>query len=81
MLALIGFYRAVISPALPSSCRFHPTCSVYAYEAVSTWGVRRGLRLALRRFGRCRPFGGQGYDPVPERQAERIRAAERVREA
>ena len=67
VLALIGFYRAAISPALPSACRFYPTCSVYAYEAVSTWGLKRGLRLTIRRLGRCRPFGLYGYDPVPER--------------
>ena len=66
MLALLGFYRSVISPVLPASCRFHPTCSAYAHEAVSKWGVRRGLALALRRLARCRPFGGYGYDPVPE---------------
>jgi len=66
-LAVIGFYRAAISPALPSSCRFYPTCSVFAYEAVSTWGLKRGLWLTVRRLGRCRPFGPYGYDPVPER--------------
>lgn len=66
-LAAIGFYRAAISPALPSSCRFYPTCSVYAYEAVSAWGLRRGLWLTIKRLGRCRPFGPYGYDPVPER--------------
>jgi uncharacterized protein len=67
LLALIGFYRTSISPALPSSCRFYPTCSTYAYEAVSTWGVLDGLRLTLKRLGRCRPFGPFGYDPVPEK--------------
>jgi len=65
VLALIGFYRTTLSPAIPSSCRFYPTCSAYAYEAVSRWGVRRGLGMALRRLGRCRPWGGHGYDPVP----------------
>lgn len=68
-LALIGFYRAAISPALPSSCRFYPTCSVYAYQAVSTWGLKRGLRLTIGRLGRCRPWGPYGYDPVPEHAA------------
>lgn len=67
VLAFIGFYRAALSPAIPSSCRFYPTCSTYAYEAVSAWGLRRGLRLALGRLGRCRPLGPYGYDPVPER--------------
>lgn len=68
VLALIAFYQSVLSPAIPSSCRFYPTCSGYAYQAVSTWGVRRGLWLALRRILRCRPLGGYGYDPVPERK-------------
>jgi putative membrane protein insertion efficiency factor len=68
VLALIGFYRSSLSPAIRSSCRFYPTCSGYAYEAVSTWGVRRGLRLALGRVLRCRPFGGYGCDPVPGRE-------------
>lgn len=67
VLAAIGFYRTSISPAIPSSCRFYPTCSTYAHEAVSKFGVRRGLWLALNRFGRCRPWGAYGYDPVPSR--------------
>jgi putative membrane protein insertion efficiency factor len=68
VLALIGFYRSSLSPAIPSSCRFYPTCSGYAYEAVSEWGVQHGLWLAVRRILRCRPFGGYGLDPVPGRQ-------------
>ena len=75
-LAAIGFYRAAISPALPSSCRFYPSCSVYAHEAVSVWGLRRGLGLTLRRLGRCRPFGPYGYDPVPERANSTTEATE-----
>jgi uncharacterized protein len=65
VLALINFYRATLSPSIPSSCRFYPTCSAYAYEAVSQWGIRQGIWLALRRVVRCRPFGSFGYDPVP----------------
>jgi len=68
VLALIAFYQSSLSPSIPSSCRFYPTCSGYAYQAVSTWGVRHGLRLALRRLLRCRPFGGYGCDPVPARE-------------
>jgi putative membrane protein insertion efficiency factor len=64
-LALIRIYQVLISPALPSSCRFYPTCSAYAYEAVEKWGVGRGTWLALRRLVRCRPWGGRGVDPVP----------------
>lgn len=64
-LGLIKFYQACLSPAFPSSCRFYPTCSEYAYEAVERWGVWHGMRLALGRLMRCRPFGGHGFDPVP----------------
>lgn len=64
-LALIRFYQACISPVLPSSCRYYPTCSAYALEAVQKWGVMRGMRMALRRVVRCRPFAGYGFDPVP----------------
>jgi hypothetical protein len=64
-LSLIKFYQACLSPAIPSSCRFYPSCSAYAYEAVERWGAWRGLRLALGRLMRCRPYGGHGFDPVP----------------
>jgi len=64
-LGLIRFYQACLSPTLPSSCRFYPSCSEYAYEAVEKWGTRRGIRLALGRLMRCRPFGPHGIDPVP----------------
>ncbi len=65
LLTVIRFYRRAISPALPPSCRFTPTCSAYAEEAVQRHGARRGGWLALRRILRCHPFGGSGYDPVP----------------
>jgi len=64
-LGLIRFYQACLSPAVPSSCRFYPSCSAYAYEAVERWGAWRGIRLALGRLMRCRPYGGHGFDPVP----------------
>ncbi|MGH9342511.1 MAG: membrane protein insertion efficiency factor YidD [Terriglobia bacterium] len=67
LLALIRTYQVFISPALPSSCRFYPTCSEYAREAVEKWGVWRGSWLALRRLARCHPLGGHGIDPVPEK--------------
>lgn len=63
-LAMIGFYRRVISPLLPPSCRFQPTCSEYAYEAIDKYGILRGGRLAIWRILRCNPWGGSGYDPV-----------------
>ncbi len=64
-LAGIRFYQSCLSPVLASSCRFHPTCSAYAYAAIEKWGVWRGAKLAARRLVHCRPFGGRGYDPVP----------------
>ncbi len=65
-LALIRFYRRSISPYTPASCRFNPTCSVYAYEAIRKYGAMKGGYLALRRFLRCHPFyKGDYYDPVP----------------
>jgi hypothetical protein len=63
-LALIGFYRRAISPMLPPSCRYQPTCSEYAYEAVDKYGILKGGRLAIWRILRCNPWGGSGYDPV-----------------
>ena len=63
----IRFYQIVISPALPSSCRFYPTCSQYAIEAIEKRGVFVGIFLAGKRLLRCHPWGGFGYDPVPER--------------
>lgn len=69
ILALIGFYRKGISPLMPPVCRFTPSCSAYAYEAVERFGIWRGLPMVLRRLARCRPLGGKGYDPVPRGSA------------
>jgi putative membrane protein insertion efficiency factor len=66
---LIGIYRRVISPALPRRCRFEPSCSAYAVEAVREHGALRGLGLALRRISRCHPLNPGGLDPVPRRSA------------
>ena len=63
--AVIRAYQLVLSPLLLPSCRFLPSCSDYAIEAVGRHGVLRGAILALRRLGRCHPWGGSGYDPVP----------------
>jgi len=66
LLALIRFYRKHISPLFPPTCRFTPTCSKYALEAVEKYGPWRGGFLALKRFLRCHPFyKGDFYDPVP----------------
>ena len=61
----IRFYKRWISPLLPPACRFHPTCSVYAMEALQKHGALRGLRLTLWRLLRCQPFHPGGFDPVP----------------
>ena len=61
----IRFYQLSISPLFPPSCRFTPTCSLYAIEAIRRHGPFKGLWLALRRLSRCHPWGGSGYDPVP----------------
>jgi len=61
----IRFYRKFISPLTPPSCRFTPTCSQYAIEAITKHGPFKGTWLAVKRVLRCRPGGGSGYDPVP----------------
>lgn len=63
--AFVLFYRWFISPILGPRCRFHPTCSEYALEALSAHGALKGGWLALRRIARCHPWGASGYDPVP----------------
>jgi putative membrane protein insertion efficiency factor len=66
LLMFISFYRKCISPILPRSCRFYPTCSAYSYEAISKYGAVVGLWLSVKRILRCHPFNKGGYDPVPE---------------
>lgn len=61
----IKFYKACISPMLPASCRFTPSCSTYALQAIMKHGVFRGSWMAVKRIMRCHPWGGSGYDPVP----------------
>ena len=65
MILLVRGYQRGISPFLPPSCRYTPTCSAYAVEALEKHGAARGGWLALRRLSRCHPWGGHGYDPVP----------------
>lgn len=66
LLALIRGYQLLISPLFPPSCRYFPTCSDYARQAVARHGPLRGGWLAVRRILRCHPWGGLGYDPVPD---------------
>ena len=66
LILLIGVYRYLLSPFLGSNCRFHPTCSCYAQEAVQRHGVLRGGWFALRRLSRCHPWHEGGFDPVPD---------------
>ena len=65
LLLPIYFYKGAISPLTPPSCRFTPSCSTYAVEALRRHGPVKGLYLAIRRILRCHPWGGSGYDPVP----------------
>ncbi|MFA6872373.1 MAG: membrane protein insertion efficiency factor YidD [Bacteroidaceae bacterium] len=65
LLLPVYFYRACISPHAAPSCRFTPTCSQYAIEALKKHGPFRGFYLSIRRILRCHPWGGSGYDPVP----------------
>ena len=65
LIAIIRFYKAVISPLTPPSCRFQPTCSTYGLEAVEKYGFLKGGWLAIKRIARCHPFNPGGYDPVP----------------
>jgi uncharacterized protein len=67
-ILLIRGYQLLLSPWLGNHCRYHPTCSKYAIEAIERHGAVRGLWLALRRIGRCHPWGGAGHDPVPPRR-------------
>ncbi|MBC7870907.1 MAG: membrane protein insertion efficiency factor YidD [Chitinophagaceae bacterium] len=68
VLRSIRFYQRYISPVLPSSCRFYPTCSHYTYEAIQIHGVMKGTWMGLRRISRCHPFNPGGYDPVPPKK-------------
>jgi putative membrane protein insertion efficiency factor len=66
LLCLIRFYRRSVSPCFPAQCRFRPTCSQYAYEAITKYGALKGSYLAIRRLLRCHPFyHGDPFDPVP----------------
>lgn len=74
MLGLVWLYRIAISPWLGNHCRYAPSCSAYAMEALRMHGAFRGGWMAAKRIGRCHPWGGSGYDPVPEKKDDPVDA-------
>jgi putative membrane protein insertion efficiency factor len=70
IILLVKVYQWVISPLLPQSCRYTPTCSSYMIEALRVWGPIKGTYLGIKRIASCHPWGGSGYDPVPPREAK-----------
>jgi hypothetical protein len=70
-ITLLRGYKLIVSPHLPSGCRYTPTCSVYMAEAIQKHGFFKGLRLGLKRLSTCHPWGGSGFDPVPEKLDEK----------
>lgn len=65
-IGLVRIYQLIISPWMPRSCRYHPTCSQYSIEALRKHGAVKGIWLTIKRVARCHPWGGSGYDPVPD---------------
>ncbi len=65
LLFILRIYQGMISPFLPNSCRYQPTCSEYARQALLKYGFLKGIRLAAKRIASCHPWGGSGHDPVP----------------
>ena len=70
LLILIRGYQLIISPLLGSNCRFIPTCSEYAVESLRSHGLLKGSYLTIKRIGKCHPWGGHGYDPIPTKKLE-----------
>lgn len=68
LLGIIKFYQKAISPLFPPSCRFHPTCSHYGFEAIETHGTLKGFWLTVLRISKCHPFHKGGFDPVPKKK-------------
>ncbi|PQB04884.1 membrane protein insertion efficiency factor YidD [Aureitalea marina] len=70
LVLLIRLYQTLISPLFPSTCRYQPTCSHYTIEALQKHGLFKGSWLAAKRIGSCHPWGGSGYDPVPDKDPQ-----------
>jgi hypothetical protein len=68
LIGVVRVYQVTISPWLGQSCRYQPTCSHYMVEAIREWGPLKGSWLGIKRIGRCHPWGGEGYDPVPKNE-------------
>jgi len=68
LIGIIRIYQYAISPYLPPHCRYTPTCSAYAVEAITEFGILRGSWMAMKRIGRCHPWHEGGYDPLPEKE-------------
>ncbi len=64
-ILMIRIYKYLLSPLLPNACRYNPTCSQYAEEAIKKYGIFKGIFLGAKRIARCHPWGGHGYDPLP----------------
>jgi putative membrane protein insertion efficiency factor len=64
-ILMIRIYKYLLSPLLPNACRYNPTCSQYAEEAIKKYGILKGIFLGAKRIARCHPWGGHGYDPLP----------------
>ncbi len=70
IIGMVKLYQAMLSPLLPMACRYHPSCSEYAIQAIQQHGAFKGFYLAIKRISRCQPWGGKGYDPVPEKKTK-----------
>jgi putative membrane protein insertion efficiency factor len=70
LILMVRFYQLTISPLFPPSCRYTPTCSAYMVDALKIWGPFKGLWLGIKRIASCRPGGGHGHDPVPQRKSK-----------
>ncbi len=74
LICLVLFYKRGISPFLPVACRFQPTCSEYMIEALKKHGIFKGIYLGIKRIFRCHPWGGSGFDPVPDKKSDKDKA-------